>query len=149
MKRIYLTFAACAAVATGWGAALSVPSHTVAAASLTAAPSMTFRTSAGESRSISAQGLVMTFDEGVLTASAGAETLQIPTADLVSMEFTEDAPSSVEGMAADPDGSLDAWRSDGTHAGRFTDLPAAFSSLPAGVYILTDAKGNSMKITLK
>lgn len=109
---------------------------------------MQFTYSDGNVKTLAISGLTITVNEDNLeiTNTAG-ETLNVSASDLKSMQFVDDpagvASISIEGMA------FEAYNLEGVYLGKFESLLAAKKSLPAGVYVMKNERGETIKIVVK
>lgn len=146
------------------GIALGLP-----LAASAAFPSMSF-TSADETKTLKAEGLVITFADGNLVASDAEGYTLIPLASLASMAFSDDAysPMDFSGVytpneddpGKDPGGSTGVTpvtasarvtliTAQGVQAGSFASLEEAASVLAKGLYIVRNADGSTSKTIIR
>lgn len=107
---------------------------------------MQFTTADGVT-TLSAEGLVITVDDGKLHAVSGTETLEFSLADLISMEFTDN--SSVGAIKTEAAGPVTVFSLDGKKAGEFRGIAEAASTLAGGTYIVHKTDGSTVKIMIE
>ena len=106
-----------------------------------------FVSATGESFTVEANDLEIYFLNG--NVSFNNTELTIPSSSLISMEFTDeyDEPTGIDKISIEKD-TVEVFRLDGKLAGIFATAAEAVVRLDAGVYIIKDSKGNSIKITV-
>ena len=111
-------------------------------------PFMAFRTVDGDEHTISTTGLEISLGDGVLTATAADEKVQIPLASLASMQFT-DKGAKAGSITADADAAVEVFGTDGIPAGKFASVKEATRALRAGIYVFKNKKGDTWKIAVQ
>lgn len=109
---------------------------------------MMFTMQSGARHYVSLQNLEVTFTEDMLLADSSEGNLQLPLADVSTMQFYTDTASSlaVVGSAETP---VTAYSIFGENCGDFDTLDAAVRSLKTGIYLLKHSDGATMKISIK
>lgn len=124
----------------------------MAASASASYPSMLFVFADGNSRLAAVDGLEIAVagnDNGcVLIVKNGFTSFEIPSKDLLSMEFSSEV-ASVDTISALIEGSVTAYSLDGTVAGKFDSVTEAMSSLSPAVYIIVTGQGKAIKLNLK
>ena len=107
-----------------------------------------FTSDSGETYTVTTNNLEILVNEANLTFSN--TDLTIPLASLVSMEFTDydDSPASVDTFDSNPVGAVTVYNLNGMLIGSFESFSEALGSLGQGVFVITDANGNSLKISV-
>lgn len=108
---------------------------------------LVFKTSDGAVSSIAASGLDIKFSDGNMVATNATESLTLPLASLVSMEFGGPA-SRLAGILTETDGLVTVTSVSGTLLGSFSSLSVAQSSLAPGIYVVRHASGDVTKILI-
>ena len=110
--------------------------------------SMVFTTIEGEEHIISANGLEIIFNDGVMVATQGEGKIEIPVIDLRSMQFSE-METSIEQIMISSENPVEAYSLNGVHNGVFFSKDELRSSLPEGIYIISQSNGFTHKITIR
>lgn len=105
---------------------------------------LVFTMTDGTTQSITAQGTTMTFANGTLTVTNGTTTLNLPTAQLQKMEFSENGTAGIAAVSASAASSADAQIFD--LQGRRMAQP--LGSLPKGTYVIK-VNGQSTKVQVR
>ena len=106
---------------------------------------MIFRTVDGSVYSIGTESLVINYADGLISAvNAADERLDLPTAQLVSMQFSDDE-SSIAGIDFARCGQFTVYDLKGEEIGRFSSLSQAGESLPRGLYLIKTNEGQTIK----
>ena len=110
--------------------------------------SLMFTSNTGETYTVATNNLEILVNGENLTFSN--TDLTIPLSSLISMEFTDydDNPSAIDEISFDGNSAIAVYNIDGTSVGSFDSYTDALSSLGQGVYVLKDANGNSLKISV-
>ena len=76
--------------------------------------------------------------------------LAIPLSSLVSMEFTDydESSAAIDAVTFDGNGVVTVYNVNGSSVGSFDSYTEALASLSQGVYVIKDANGNSLKISV-
>lgn len=76
--------------------------------------------------------------------------LSLPLATLLSMEFTDysDETAGTDSMIIEPDAAVTVFDLNGVSIGSFDTYSEAISALCNGVFVIKDANGNSLKISV-
>ncbi len=112
-------------------------------------PYLALQTSDGEVKTMSVQGLTLSYADGTLTAANTQETALFTTATLARMYFTDTATGLISLAAAQSNVAVEVFTADGRSAGRFPSVQAATQRLPKGVYVVKADNGNKLKISLQ
>ncbi len=96
---------------------------------------LTFEEANGNTQSIAAESLTITFDGGTLLARNGNTELSIPLDDLAKMYFTSDA-TAITTAKASASGTVKAYTLSGIQVGEFESAEQAKETLPSGFYLL-------------
>ena len=107
-----------------------------------------FTSDSGETYSIATNNLVIHVNGENLTFNN--TDLTIPLSSLVSMEFTDydDSPAAIDTVIFEGTGTVAVYNINGTPVGSFDSYADALASLSRGVYVIKDANGNSLKISV-
>ena len=110
--------------------------------------SLKFTSSTGETYMVATNNLEILVNGEKLTFSN--TDLSIPLSSLISMEFTDyvDSLAAIDTVNFDGNGLVTVYNIDGTSVGSFDSYTDALSSLSQGVYVIKDANGNSLKISV-
>ena len=110
--------------------------------------SLRFATNSGETYTVATDNLEILVNGENLTFSN--TDLTIPRSSLVSMEFTDygDSPAEIDSVTFDGNGAVTVFSINGASAGTFDSFADALASLSQGVYVIKDANGNSLKISV-
>lgn len=108
-----------------------------------------FTSNSGETYTVATNNLEILVDGENLTFSN--TNLLVPLSSLVSMEFTEydDSPAEIDKVRFDGNGLVTVYSINGTSVGTFDSYAQALSSLSQGLYVIKDANGSSLKITVE
>lgn len=110
--------------------------------------SMEFRLTDGSTCNIGAEGLVITVSDGkIIAINEAKETLELASSDLSSMQFS-DTETEVDKIFDFSDTNLTVYHLNGVEAGHFTSIKDASENLPAGVYVVTNEDGETLKLKL-
>ncbi len=115
---------------------------------------LTFTKGDGTAQSLAVSDLNITFSAGVATVTNGTETATFNLSELANMYFSAEAISTgisdvtAETAAGQFAGEVSVYAASGVFMGTYSDLDAAQSQLPRGIYIM---KSNSItkKIAVK
>lgn len=106
---------------------------------------MIFRTVDGSVYSIGTESLVINYADGLISAvNAADERLDLPAAQLVSMQFSDDE-SSIAGIDFALCGQFTVYDLKGEEIGRFSSLSQAGESLHRGLYLIKTNEGQTIK----
>ena len=110
--------------------------------------SLKFTSNTGETYTVATNNLEILVDGENLTFSN--TNLTIPLASLVSMEFTDydDNAADAHTIVIDGDNSVSVYDINGTSVGSFDSYSEALAALGHGFYVIKDANGNSLKISV-
>ena len=110
--------------------------------------SLKFTSNSGETYTVATNNLEILVNGENLTFSN--TDLTIPLYSLVSMEFTDygDSPAEIDFITFDGNGAITVYNINGASAGTFNSYTEALRSLEQGVYVIKDANGNSLKISV-
>lgn len=113
--------------------------------------SMELTTLEGKTDYISLSDLSITFDEGNLIARAGSgATVTIPLVEMDYMQFSsEEAGITTIVSEISRSNPTEIFEISGVSRGTFSSLLEAKEALPAGVYLLRTANGQTSKLYLK
>lgn len=109
---------------------------------------MLFKTSDGDSRSISSSGLEIKFIDGNMVAGNGEETLTLPLSDLVSMEFSVGSSSIVD-ITGSFSSDVAVFNINGINLGTYSSPAMASRTLPAGLYVMKFKSGETQKLIIR
>lgn len=107
-----------------------------------------FKSSDGNSHSISSGGLEISFAGETMTAKNATETLTLPVAQLSTMEFTSLSSSVTEAAVANP-GKVTVTSIAGVSAGTFSSADAARNALAPGAYVIKTEGGDTYKLIIR
>lgn len=110
---------------------------------------MRFVTNDDNEHLISLDGLEITINNGMLTATSGDNVLTLPAADIATMEFSTKQSSAIDLENANYAGTVNVYGVDGRACGTFESAAAASTSLPAGTYIIKAENGQTSKLTIR
>ena len=96
---------------------------------------LTFQTSDGALHSIKASGLVITFSDGQMKATAGSESLSLSLTELTKMYFSDTNGIDMAEIAGSKE-PVSVYGTDGRLVGNYQDMDAARASLKRGAYVL-------------
>lgn len=107
-----------------------------------------FTSDSGETYCVATNNLEILVDGANLAFSN--TDLIIPLTSLVSMEFTDydDSSAEIGNVTFDGKGVVTVYNINGVSAGSFDSYTEAIASLTQGVYVIKDANGNSLKISV-
>lgn len=108
---------------------------------------MVFKTTDGQTHSLSLTGLNIEFDATSMIVKNADTTLTLPLASLSTMEFSDGSTVVVENFIADFT-NCEVFSSSGVAIGRFESIENAAASLPSGIYVLQYANGETTKIVV-
>ena len=110
--------------------------------------SLKFTSNSGETYTVATNNLEILVNGENLTFNN--TDLTIPLSYLVSMEFTDydDSPAEIDTVLFDGKGAVTVFNINGTSVGSFDSYTEALASLSQGVYVIKDANGNSLKISV-
>ena len=110
--------------------------------------SLKFTSNSGETYTVAASNLEILVDSEKLTFNN--TDLTIPLSSLVSMEFTDDGdnPAEIDTIISGGNEVITVYNISGTLVGSFDSYAEALASLSQGVYVIKDANGNSLKISV-
>lgn len=127
-------------ILTGLLLALSLAAHA-------SYPYFVFVTTEGIEHGIPSTGLEISFDDDVMTARSGTDIIELSTVAISSMRFS----ATMSGVSAGPaseDCALSAYTLQGVSIGTYSTLAEAIQNLETGIYILRDAKGSTLKLSV-
>lgn len=111
---------------------------------------LTFQQADGTLVSIPASSLTMTFADGKLVATYGAESRTLTVAELASMYFSKtDATGIKNTVVTDADGEVEAFTLQGVSFGKFNNVESLKKKVPAGVYVVKASNGKTSKVDVK
>ena len=107
-----------------------------------------FTSASGETYNIATNNLEILVNGENLTFNN--TNLTIPLSSLVSMEFTDydESSSAIDAVTFDGNGIVTVYNVNGSSVGSFDSYTEALASLSQGVYVIKDANGNSLKISV-
>ena len=110
--------------------------------------SLKFTSNSGETYTVAASNLEILVNSENLTFNN--TDLTIPLSSLVSMEFTDDGdnPAEIDTIISGGNEVITVYNISGTLVGSFDSYAEALASLSQGVYVIKDANGNSLKISV-
>lgn len=109
--------------------------------------SMQFNTADGGEHLIGLEGLEIVYTPETLVATQGANRLELPLGQLVSMQFTTLA--GIENLQIDSLNDVEAFDLNGVSYGRFDSFESLKSSLANGIYVVKAKNGETFKINVK
>lgn len=111
--------------------------------------SLKFTSNSGETYTVATNNLEILVNGENLTFNN--TNLTIPLSSLVSMEFGDfgNTPSVIDTVSFDGTDLVAVYNPNGTLVGTFASYSEALDSLGQGVYVIRDAKGNSLKISVE
>lgn len=109
--------------------------------------SLVFTTSDGVSHSIAAAGLNISFEDGMMNASNGSESLSLSVASLSSMYFGVSSGVAIAPVSSDSPVSVIS--PSGLRLGDFRSMDEAKTQLPGGMYIVRTSEGKTVKIVVE
>lgn len=98
-------------------------------------PPLTFEMTDGSTRTLASENLLMTFQDGDLTATNNETTFQAPVTGISKFYFNLD-PQGVDGINDDRNSKVEVFNTTGVFMGSFENIDAARTSLAAGLYIM-------------
>ena len=111
--------------------------------------SMEFKYTDGTVKTIGTDGLTITFvNSELIVVNSQGESIAVPASSLVSMQFTEDDEAGVASINLNNNG-FEVYNLEGVNYGKFNSLQEARASLSKGVYLIKNAKGETIKIVLE
>lgn len=134
MKKILLTFFAALVISSSLSASAATDDF------------VSFEDTNGQVKSISAQGLSITFSDGKLIAATGSESLEIPLASLGAIYFNE--TNSLDVVICEDVSEATVYTSAGVQLGTYPTVDEAKANLPAGIYLI-DTGSQTIKIVVK
>ena len=108
---------------------------------------LVFKSADGNSTSLSALGLTITFQDGNLVASDGTTQASFPLSELSSMYFSNTSGIATVSTARN-DGLVTVYSATGACCGQFSSLGEARQQLQPGVYVMR-MKDQTIKIAVK
>ena len=108
---------------------------------------LTFQTSDGALHSIKTSGLVITFSDGQMKATAGSENLSLSLTELTKMYFSDTNGVDMAEMTGSKEPVV-VYGADGRQLGSYQDMDAARASLKRGAYVLKTG-GKTVKIAVR
>lgn len=108
---------------------------------------MVFKTTDGQTHSLSLTGLNIEFDATSMIVKNADTTLTLPLASLSTMEFSDGSTVVVENFIADFT-NCEVFSYSGVAVGRFESIAEAAAALPSGIYVLQYANGETTKIVV-
>lgn len=111
-------------------------------------PYLAFQNTDGEVTILTANGLTLSYADGVLTAVTGGSSQTFETSKLSRMYFTDTATGIVSLNADGKPQAVEVFTADGRNLGRFASLQEAAKRLPKGAYVVK-ANGQTIKIALQ
>lgn len=122
----------------------------VASGASAAYSTLLFRTTAGAEHSIAVDALQVSFSDGLLTAANQQTSIQLPLAQVASMEFTGNDGSGIADIrAAHSNEPVTVYLLSGVKCAEFPSLAAALNQLEAGTFIVKFSDGATLKISKK
>lgn len=111
--------------------------------------SLKFTSNTGETYDVATNNLEILVEGDNLTFSN--TDLRIPLASLVSMEFEDydNSTSLIYETVFDGNSPVLVFNINGTPIGHFTSYSQALGSLSQGLYVIKDANGNSIKLSVE
>ena len=110
-------------------------------------PYLTFEGTDGAVVSVEVEGLTLTVsDTDIIATETDGSTYTFTLASLDKMYFADEADGILP-LSTDSDEEVEAYNTDGTKAGKFSNAAAAKAALRQGVYILK-GKSVTFKISL-
>ena len=111
--------------------------------------SIEFTDNTGKTYVVDASGLTISFDgSNICVVNSKDDLIVFNAASLSSMQFTDSSASFLEEISSNLEGSVAVYCLDGTQIGNFSSTEDAVRNLSSGIYILSDSKGETIKIYL-
>lgn len=108
---------------------------------------MEFRFEDGTTRTLSADGLSITFSNGeIKVTNTAGENIEIAATSISSMQFTND--SAVDSLNLEEMNDFDIYSTSGLHLGKFVSIEAARNTLSNGVYMVKNSNGKTFKVVI-
>lgn len=111
--------------------------------------SLVFQTIDGNSKSIDAKALAITFSDGNLIADNGNESLQFALTDLSRMYFSNENAGVDITIADFNQGPVKVYTTAGVFMGEFNSVAEASRQLPPATYVINLNDNKTLKIIVK
>lgn len=109
--------------------------------------SLVFKTTDGQTQSVSLAGLDITFDATSMIVKNSDGTVTLPLASLSTMEFSDGSTVVVENFMAD-NNPFEVFTTGGVAMGSYESLENAAANLNAGIYVIKFSNGETTKIVV-
>lgn len=110
--------------------------------------SMIFSTATGVSHSLDLTGLEIEFTDGKLLALNSEQTLELPLAQMATMEFSENISSGIDDALAGTS-EVSVYNLSGALCAEGASPSAALGNLTPGIYVMKYSDGTTIKILVK